>query len=80
MIHLGLTTTIRIDSNLKAELASLKNFKQESFEDVIERLVSIAREDESLEDGEIAQIERSLKDIKQKKVLSLKDAEKKWGI
>ncbi len=73
------TTTIRISTQTKKKLEKLKIFERESYEDVIERLINIAR-DEPLSDEEIRQIEKSLRDIKEGRVLSLEEAEKKWGI
>ena len=72
-------TTIRLESSTKNELKALKNFRKESFDEVIERLVNIVK-DEPLMKEEIIQIEKSLEDIKKGRVLSLKEAEKKWGI
>ena len=72
-------TTLRLDVSTKKDLGSLKNFEKESFEDVIERLINVAKE-EPLDADEIRQIESSLEDIKKGNVLSLKQAEKKWGI
>ena len=72
-------TTLRLDDSTKKDLGSLKNFEKESFEDVIERLIKVAKE-EPLDADEIRQIESSLEDIKKGNVLPLKQAEKKWGI
>ena len=73
-------TTIRLEQKIKAELDELKNTEKESYAEVIERLIMIAKEDLLLEKDEIRQIENSLKAIKSGKVLTLKEAEKKWGI
>ncbi len=73
------STTVRLSVPVKERLEEFKNFERESFEDVIERLLNIAS-DEPLSSAEIRQIEASLKDLKEGKVLSLKEAEKTWGI
>lgn len=73
------TVTIRLEKSLKDELDSLKAFNRESYSDVIKRLLNVL-EDSELDDREITQIEKSLDDIKHGRVLSLKDAEKEWGI
>lgn len=73
------TTTVRISMQVKKKLEKLKIFERESYEDVIERLINIARE-EPLSDEEIRQIEESLEDIKKGHVLSLKEAERWWGV
>jgi predicted CopG family antitoxin len=72
-------TTIRINTSLKNSLDSLKNFSGESYANVISRLINVAKE-EALGDKELLMIESSLKDLKEGNVLSLKEAEKKWGI
>ena len=74
------STTIRLDVSLKNELSKMKNFERESYEDVIERLVEIAKEDDFLYPEEIKQIEEALADLKKGNVLPLDEAEKKWGI
>ena len=74
------TTTLRIEKSVKNELDRFKNFERESYSEVIERLVNIAEDEDPLSKDEIRQIESSLEDIKQGNVLSLKEAEKKWGI
>ena len=40
------TTTIQIPIKLKKELTSLKDYNRETYADVIEKLISIAKEDE----------------------------------
>lgn len=72
-------TTVRIDRKVKASLDSLKNFKKESYSEVIERLVNSCSDD-PLSASEIEQIESSLEDIKKGRVLSMRMAEKKWGV
>ena len=58
------STTIRLEKNLKTELDELKNAKNESYAEVISRLVNIAKEDEELSSYEIKHLEHSLKDLK----------------
>ncbi len=77
---MGETTTIRIDSEIKNRLDNFKNFEEESYQKVIVRLIKISENEESLSKEEINQIEESLEDIKKGRVLSLKEAEEKWGI
>ena len=74
------TEMIRLETRLKKDLGQFKNFGKETYSDVIRRLVNIANEDDALTESEILQIEKSLEDIKKGRVLSLKEAEKKWGI
>lgn len=74
------TTTLRVETKVKSQLDNFKNFGKESYSDILQRLVNIARDSDALEENEILQIEKSLEDIKKGRVLSLKAAEKKWGI
>ncbi len=73
-------TSLRIKSKVKTELDGFKNFGKESYSDVIHRLINVVKDSDSLQESEIRQIEKSLEDIKKGRVLSLKEAEKKWGI
>ncbi|MFA4855506.1 MAG: hypothetical protein WC634_02885 [archaeon] len=74
------TTTLRIENKLKNELDGFKNFSRESYSDIIRRLINIAKDPDGLEEAEILQIQKSLEDMRNDRVLSLKEAEKKWGI
>ncbi|PIU21383.1 MAG: hypothetical protein COT15_02610 [Candidatus Diapherotrites archaeon CG08_land_8_20_14_0_20_34_12] len=71
---------IRLDQKVKTELDTLKNSERESYSEVIERLIINSKDEDMLSEEEIIQIEKSLKDIKEGRVLKLSDAEKKWGI
>lgn len=71
---------LRVKSKVKTELDGFRSFGKESYSDVIVRLINIAKDSDSLKENEIMQIEKSLEDIKAGRVLSLKAAEKKWGI
>jgi len=73
------TTTIRISTQTKKKLEKMKIFERESYEDVIERLINIAN-NEPLSEEEIKQIEKSLRDIKEGRVLSLEEAERMWSV
>lgn len=73
------TTTVRISTQTKKKLEKMKIFERESYEDVIERLINIAS-DEPLSEEEIKQIEASLRDIKEGRVLSLEEAERMWSV
>lgn len=73
------TTTVRISTQTKKKLEKMKIFERESYEDVIERLINIAN-NEPLSEEEIKQIEKSLRDIKEGRVLSLEEAERMWSV
>ena len=74
------TTTIRLESKLKNDLDNFRNFSKESYSNIIQRLIHVVKDDDTLQTEEIKQIEKSLEDIKRGRVLSLKEAKKKWGI
>lgn len=74
------TTMVRLESRTKSELGGFRNFEGESYSRVIRRLINIAKEDDALTAAEIRQIEKSLSDIKNGRVLSLQEAEKQWGV
>ena len=74
------TTTIRVERKLKEDLDSLKNSKNESYAEVIRRLVNSCADEDPLSDSEIDQIEQSLKEIKAGKLLFWKQARKELGL
>jgi len=74
------TTTLRIETKIKNELEGFKNFNRESYSSIIKRLINIAKDPDCLEEVEIMQIQKSLEDIRKGRILTLKEAEKKWGI
>ncbi len=65
------STTIRIDTELKDRLNTLKSHPRESYNDVIERLVAIAVDEEPLSQEMIRDLERSLEDLKAGRVYTL---------
>jgi predicted CopG family antitoxin len=73
-------TTIYIREDLKEQLASLKRHSKESYNDVIERLLNLAVDDEPLGEDTLQGIEESLKDIRLKRVVSEKEIMEKYGV
>jgi predicted transcriptional regulator len=65
------STTIKIDTELKDRLNTLKIHPRESYNDVIERLVAIAVDEEPLSQEMIRDLERSLEDLKAGRVYTL---------
>jgi len=65
------STTIKIDTELKDRLNTLKIHPRESYNDVIERLVAIAVDEEPLSQETIRDLERSLEDLKAGRVYAL---------
>lgn len=65
------STTIKIDTELKDRLNTLKLHPRESYNDVIKRLVAIAVDEEPLSQEMIRDLERSLEDLKAGRVYTL---------
>jgi predicted transcriptional regulator len=74
------STTVRLETKVKKDLGRFRNFEKETYSDIIQRLMNNANDSEELSENEIRQIENSLEDIKKGRVLSLKEAEKQWGV
>jgi hypothetical protein len=73
-------TTIRISYQTKEILDTLKHHPKESYEEVIERLATMAYDDEPLSDEEIEDMKASLEDIKAGWVKTLKAVRTELGI
>lgn len=65
------STTIKIDTQLKDRLNTLKIHPRETYNDVIERLVAMAVDEEPLSQETIRDLERSLEDLKAGRVYTL---------
>ncbi|MFY9194613.1 MAG: hypothetical protein WAN99_04485 [Methanoculleus sp.] len=65
------SVTVRIDSSLRDRLNALKTHPQESYNEVIGRLVDIAVDEEPLNDEAIRDLERSLEDLRARRVYTL---------
>lgn len=74
------TTTICIDPNIKNMLDNLKIYKTESYNSVVERLIKIAYDEDTLTDEEIKGIEESLEDIKAGRIYNEDEARNLLGI
>jgi len=73
-------TTISIREDLKGRLNSLKQNPKESYNDVIERLVSRAVDDEPLSKEAIKGLEEALEEIRQGRLISEEEIMKKYGV
>ena len=75
-------TSIAVSKKSKEEWESFKNYKQESFEAMINRILkSQAEEDaELLTKEDILEIEQSIKDIKKGKFKTLEQMKTKYGL
>jgi hypothetical protein len=75
-------TSIAVSKKSKEEWENFKNYKQESFETMINRILkSQAEEDaELLTKEDILEIEQSIKDIKKGKFKTLEQMKAKYGL
>jgi len=58
------TTTIVIRQETKARLDELKRHPRESYNDIVDRLASMAADEEPLSDETLKRIEEALEDLK----------------
>ena len=76
-----MVTSIQLENKTKARLEKLKSFPKESYDDVVNRLLSVAEDDEGiLSKQTIKNIEKSLAEIKAGKVVSHKVVKQKLGL
>ncbi|MFA4825069.1 MAG: antitoxin VapB family protein [Methanoregula sp.] len=73
-------SSIYIREDLKTQLSSLKRHPKESYNDVIERLVTLAVDDEPLSEEAIQGLEESLQEVRQGKLIPEKEILKKYGV
>jgi predicted CopG family antitoxin len=73
-------TTIYIRKDLKGQLDDLKRHPKESYSDVIERLVSVAIDDEPLSEEAIQGLEEALEEVKQGRLIPESVIMKKYGV
>ena len=73
-------TTIYIRKDLKGQLDDMKRHPKESYSDVIERLVSVAVDDEPLSEEAIRGLEEALEDVKKGRLIPESEIMKKYGV
>jgi len=73
-------STIYIREDLKTQLNHLKRNPKESYNDVIERLVNLAVDDEPLSKDAIKGLEEALEDIKKGNLISDEDIKAEFGV
>ncbi len=74
------TTTICIDPRVKDMLTSLKCDSRESYNSVVDRLVNMAIDEETLSDEAIQGIEEALEDIKHGRLHSEEEIMKEFDL
>ena len=72
-------STIYIREDLKDRLTGLKRYPKESYNDVIERLVDLAVDEEPLGEDAIRGLEESLEDIRAGRLIPEAEIRKKYG-
>jgi predicted CopG family antitoxin len=75
-----LATSIYIREDLKDQLNSLKQHPKESYNDVIERLVTLAVDEEPLSEDAIRGLEEALEEIRQGQLIPESKIMKKYGV
>jgi predicted CopG family antitoxin len=73
-------STIYVRKDLKERLNGLKRHPKESYNDVIEHLVSMALDDEPLSEEAIKGLEEALEDIKKGNLIPEEGIRKKYGV
>ena len=73
-------STIYIRADLKEKLQELKRHPKESFNDVIERLVTLSVDPEPLNDEAIKGLEEALDDIKHRRLHSEDEIMDEFGV
>jgi predicted transcriptional regulator len=73
-------TSIYIRNDLKDQLNSLKKHPKESYNDIIERLLTLAIDDEPLGEEAIKGLEEALEEIKAGVFISEEEIMKKYGV
>ena len=72
-------TTIQIDFETLERLKSLKNFKRQSYDELLNSLINSC-EEESLSEGEINEIQKGLEDVKKGRVYPIEVVARELGI
>ncbi|MGQ0771689.1 MAG: DUF7557 family protein [Nitrososphaerota archaeon] len=76
-----MVTSIQLENKTKARLEKMKSFPKESYDDVVNRLLNVAKDDEGiLSKRTIKNIEKSLAEIKAGKVVSHEEVKKRLGL
>ncbi len=73
-------TSIYIRNDLRDQLKSLKKHPKESYNDVIERLLNLAIDEEPLGEEAIIGLEEALEEIKARMFISESEIMKKYGV
>lgn len=75
-----MATTIQVTERTKKELQKMKLFPRETYEEVIQRLIEISKEEEELSTETIQNMEKALEDVKKGRIHSTEEVKKELGI
>lgn len=75
-----MVTTIQVTKRTKKELQKMKLFPKETYEEVIQRLIEISREEEGLSTETIQNIEKALEDVKKGRIYSTEEVKKELDL
>lgn len=75
-----MVTSIQLENKTKTKLEKMKMFSRESYNDVVNRLLKIAEDDDTLNVKTIKDLEDALDDVKNKRFISHKKVKQKHGL
>lgn len=73
-------TTIQVDKKIKDKLEAMKVHPKESYNEIIDRLISVSYDDKELSDETLKEIEQSLEDVRQGRTLSMKQVKERYSL
>lgn len=75
-----MVTSIQLENKTKSKLDKIKVFPKESYDDVVNRLINVAEDDEGvLSEQTIKDLEKALAQVKKGKLLSHSQIKRKHG-
>lgn len=76
-----MVTSIQLQNKTKLKLDKLKVFPRESYDDVVNRLINVAQDDEGiLSKKTIRDLEKSLAEVKTGKMIPHNEVKRKYGL
>ena len=76
-----MVTSIQLENKTKARLNKMKAFPKESYNDVVNRLLNVAEDDEGvLSSQTIKDLEKALAEVKSGKTIPHSQIKKKYGL
>lgn len=76
-----MVTSIQLDNKTKSKLDKIKAFPRESYDDVVNRLINVAEDDEGiLSEQTVKDLEKALEQVKSGKLVSHHAVKKKYGL